>query len=63
MSIVKEVEQILKGKAVEKKPELSRLQRLIDEKRAKGVIPPKRSGLPNLQDTERHSRNILFKNL
>ena len=63
MSIAKEVEEILKAKPVEKRLDLSRLQRLISEKRAKGIIPPKRTGrLPNLQDTERHSRNILFKN-
>jgi hypothetical protein len=62
MSIAKEVEEILKAKPVKKRLDISRLQRLISEKRAKGIIPPKRTGLPNLQDTERHSRNILFKN-
>lgn len=61
MSIEKEVEELLKAKPEKKSPELSRLQQLIEEKRAKGVIPSKRGCLPNLQDAERHSRNILFK--
>ncbi|MBA4393139.1 MAG: hypothetical protein C0407_06275 [Desulfobacca sp.] len=62
MGIAKEVEEILKAKSVEERLDISRLQRLISEKRAKGIIPPQKTGLPNLQDTERHSRNILFKN-
>ena len=60
MSIVQEVKDLLKS--TERKSELIRLQKLLEEKKAKGIIVPRTSVVPNLQDAERHSRNILFGN-
>lgn len=60
MSIVEEVKDLLKS--TERKSEFIRLRKLLEEKKAKGLIVPKTSVVPNLQDAERYSRNILFGN-
>lgn len=60
MSIVQGVKDLLKSN--ERKAELIRLQELLKDKKAKGIIVSRPSVVPNLQDAEQHSRDILFRN-
>jgi len=38
----------------DRRPDLFRVKRLLDEKREKGIIPRKVSKVPTLQETERY---------
>jgi hypothetical protein len=38
----------------ERRPDLFRVKRFLDEKREKGIIPKKVSKVPTLQETERY---------
>jgi hypothetical protein len=44
----------------EKRPDLIRIKRLLDEKREKGIIPKKVSKVPTLQETERYGYKRFF---
>jgi hypothetical protein len=62
MELARIVEDILRGKKrlEDERPNLFRLQRLINEKREKGILPQNNHGLPTLQETERHSHDMIF---
>ena len=62
MSLARDVEEILTDKqgVLAERSNLLRLQRLIEAKREKGILPPKKSGLPSLQEMQRHGYNSLF---
>ena len=44
----------VKRQMEDRRPDLIRIKRLLDEKREKGIIPRKVSKVPTLQETERY---------
>ncbi len=44
----------VKREMEDRRPDLIRIKRLLDEKREKGIIPKKISRVPTLQETERY---------
>lgn len=62
MSLTRDVNEILTARrgVLFERSNLLRLQRLIEEKRERGILPPKKSCLPTLQETQHHGYNTLF---
>ncbi|MFZ5452709.1 MAG: hypothetical protein ACOZF2_12710 [Thermodesulfobacteriota bacterium] len=44
----------VKREMEDRRPDLIRIRRLLDDKRERGIIPKKISGVPTPQDTERY---------
>jgi hypothetical protein len=50
----------VKRKMEDRRPDLIRIRRLLDEKREKGIIPKKISKAPTLQEIERYGYKRFF---
>ncbi len=50
----------VKRQMEDRRPDLIRIKRLLDEKREKGIIPRKPSKVPTLQETERYGYKRFF---
>jgi hypothetical protein len=51
----------VKRQMEDRRADLIRIKRLLDEKREKGIIPRKVSKMPTLQETERYGYKRFFR--